>query len=577
MNKKIVVVGIIGIFMLSGVTTLSAVKINVKMEICNDQKSFGVPLLNNRKTWYVDDNNTEGPWDGTVDHPYKKIKDAVENATESDEINVFSGKYYERITLDKELTLKGIDTGEGKPIIDGNETGTIINIKAENCVVNNFEIKRAGWELDNYGKNILIKKKNAIITNNDIIGQAEMGICLYSNAHNAKIFNNTIKKIGYQGIYNDGAENVNISYNMITDSGEAILLYFTGKNTVYRNVISSNDRALVLYYGGDYEVIENVISDHSDYGFIIYRNSYPNQVIGNVIYSNNGRALFLNENYAKISAINNTIYSNKAIGIEVWRSNNVEILQNTVYSNYKHGVQLSYSNKCKIIDNKIYSNDGHGIGIDDSDNLEIINNNIENNTQDGLRISWSNNNIIYHNNFVKNENNAYEIGTGLIKWDDGPIAGGNYWSDYDGIDENADGIGDTPYYISFPNKRDEYPIMKPDGWLNTPPDSPTIRGQTAGKADKEYEYTFQAVDPQQNQIYYYIDWNDRKVEDWIGPYESGEELTLKHAWSKEGAYVIKAKVKDIHDTESEWATLSITMPRNKQLNRFLILAQIFDI
>jgi len=43
-------------------------------------------------------------------------------------------------------------------------------------------------------------------------------------------------------------------------------------------------------------------------------------------------------------------------------------------------------------------------------------------------------------------------------WDDGKE--GNYWSNYRGVDNDGDGIGDTPYKI-YENITDNYPLMKP--------------------------------------------------------------------------------------------------------------------
>ena len=97
-----------------------------------------------------------------------------------------------------------------------------------------------------------------------------------------------------------------------------------------------------------------------------------------------------------------------------------------------------------------------------------------------------------------------------------------------------------------------------------PPDPPTIQGAIAGEAGTEYDYTICAVDPNNHQVYFYIDWGDGTIDEWIGPYASEEEIIRSHTWDERDTYLIQVKAKDIKDAESEWTTLEVTMPENSQ-------------
>jgi len=73
-------------------------------------------------------------------------------------------------------------------------------------------------------------------------------------------------------------------------------------------------------------------------------------------------------------------------------------------------------------------------------------------------------------------------------------------------------------------------------------------------------YNFTSTDPDGDQVSYFIDWGDDTTSNWMGPYPSGNETVQSHIWTKKGSYIIKAKAKDASGNESDWGTLSITLP-----------------
>ena len=109
---------------------------------------------------------------------------------------------------------------------------------------------------------------------------------------------------------------------------------------------------------------------------------------------------------------------------------------------------------------------------------------------------------------------------------------------------------------------------------NDAPSIPSIDGPATGKPGIEYDYSFFSNDPNGDDLYYYIDWGDGNTKDWFGPYESGEIVTVSHTYEKKSInpeplgtkYIIKAKAKDIYDSESDWGEFEVTMPRSKALN-----------
>ncbi len=89
---------------------------------------------------------------------------------------------------------------------------------------------------------------------------------------------------------------------------------------------------------------------------------------------------------------------------------------------------------------------------------------------------------------------------------------------------------------------------------NNPPEIPDMPiGLTKGKKEIEYNYKFKAIDPDDDKIFYFIDWGDGSDSRWLGPYDSGKKITKSHSWSSEDLYKIRVKVKDIKNRESSWS------------------------
>jgi len=152
-------------------------------------------------------------------------------------------------------------------------------------------------------------------------------------------------------------------------------------------------------------------------------------------------------------------------GIWLVFSSSNSISGNNITANNGYGILLDSSSSNSISGNNITANNEEGIWLYSSSSNSISRNNVTNNGY-GIWLDSSSNNTIFHNNFVNNSVQVYSNGSVNI-WDDNYPSGGNYLSDYIGVDlysgiyqnmAGSDGIGDTSRTIDADNV-DKYPLM----------------------------------------------------------------------------------------------------------------------
>ncbi|UCG69156.1 MAG: right-handed parallel beta-helix repeat-containing protein, partial [Thermoplasmata archaeon] len=273
------------------------------------------------------------------------------------------------------------------------------------------------------GQVILANCTNVFVEAQDI-SNSTVGISLGFSSNNT-ISNNTFNSNQYYGIALFVSQDNNISSNTIFENGAGLRLIISDNNT-----IADNDITLNVLAGA-----------HLD-------GSNGNLIIANKITINNEFGLRFID----------SIYNN--------------ITSNYITSNIEYGIYLDTSSNNYIKYNNISYNGWYGIYAWVSSNNKFIANNISNNDE-GIRIQSSSDNRIYHNNIIDNTIQAYDDGVNF--WNDSYPSGGNYWSDYNGVDNyngpnqdvpGKDGIGDTNRTIG-PFSVDNYPLIGPYPYFPT--------------------------------------------------------------------------------------------------------------
>jgi len=395
-------------------------------------------------------------------------------------------------------------------LISKNDDGIDVYVSSYDLISNNTIS-----ENENHGIHLCQHSSSLSVRNNTISDNVKTGIYITSSTSNT-VSGNTMEQDGIFISGNDishwNSHNIDIT-NTVNgkpvyywkniaggavpgDAGEVILANCTGV-VVEKQDLSNGTVGIELGFSSN-NTLANSTTSNGTYG-IYLSFSENNTVYGNNI-SNNAKNGITLSNSANNTLTNNTMNMDSIFivgdSLEHWNSQNIDT-SNTVngmpvyyWKNATGGKvpagagEIILSN-CSLvsIEGQRLTNGSAGIEIGFSSNITVFNNTLSFNTNYGIFIYSSTGSNIYHNNLITNANQAYDSGKDN-QWNASYPEGGNYWSDYDGIDtysgpyqniSGSDGVGDTPYTeIGTSGARDNYPLMFPTGTNISDTTPPTI-------------------------------------------------------------------------------------------------------
>ncbi|HEY4704538.1 MAG TPA: right-handed parallel beta-helix repeat-containing protein, partial [Thermoplasmata archaeon] len=269
----------------------------------------------------------------------------------------------------------------------------------------------------------------------------------------------------YVGVWLEGVQNGRIEGSVFADNADGVYVLNSADVTLTSNTITGS-----LWDGIRVDLSTRISLEGND--------AQWNQFDGVSAYETTALA------------VTNNVVSNNDWGVYLWYVDSVTVAGNNASANNVVGIGFDFSANATATGNQLWDNDW-GFDVSETSHLVVRENAVGRSTSDavavtggtnltfvqntfvgtggGLMMVGATNTLVYHNAFLGNAIQAADD-PGANAWDDGYPSGGNYWSDYAGVDScsgpnqnvcpDPDGIGDTPYVIDA-DSRDRYPLMSP--------------------------------------------------------------------------------------------------------------------
>ena len=210
-----------------------------------------------KNTIYVDDSNTQGPWNGSAEYPYQSINDGVRHAADGDAVYVFNGLYSETVIINKTISIRGQE--QENTIIDGHNNGSVITVASEDVYIRRFTIRNSGGYQGDAGIAVLA---NATTITECTIYRARAGIFVQKQSETT-IINSRFLTNGF-GIVSSSSAFVAIDQCIFYHNGAGVYLSNSTCVTITHSYADTNGIGFLCERSSHIDISESAARDNND-------------------------------------------------------------------------------------------------------------------------------------------------------------------------------------------------------------------------------------------------------------------------------------------------------------------------